>query len=49
MALNEEFLNFILDQLKGLGEFETKKMFGGVALLYQGSAFAKISLKLHWK
>lgn len=48
MALNEEYLNFILDQLKGLGEFETERMFGGVALLYQGSAFAKIKHDKFW-
>jgi DNA transformation protein len=48
MALNEEFLNFVLDQLKGLGDFETKRMFGGVALLHQGSAFAKIKHDKVW-
>jgi DNA transformation protein len=48
MALNEEFINFILDQLKGLGDFETRKMFGGVALLHQGSAFAKIKHDKLW-
>jgi len=48
MALNEEFKNFVLDQLQGLGEFETKRMFGGLALLRQGSAFAKIKHDKVW-
>ena len=48
MALNEEFKNFILDQLQGIGEFETKRMFGGLALLHQGSAFAKIKHDKVW-
>ena len=48
MAINEEFKNFVLDQLQGIGEFETKRMFGGLALLYQGSAFAKIKHDKVW-
>ena len=48
MALNEEFKNFILDQLQGIGEFETKRMFGGLALLRLGSAFAKIKHDKVW-
>ena len=48
MALNEEFKNFVLDQLQGIGEFESKRMFGGLALLYQGSAFAKIKHDKVW-
>ena len=48
MALNEEFINFVLDQLLGIGEFESKRMFGGLALLYQGSAFAKIKHDKVW-
>jgi len=48
MALNEEFKNFILDQLKDIGELETKRMFGGLALLYHGSAFAKIKHDKVW-
>jgi len=48
MALNEEFKNFVLDQLQGIGEFETKRMFGGLALLQQGSAFAKIKHDKVW-
>ena len=48
MALHEEFKNFVLDQLQGIGEFETKRMFGGLALLHQGSAFAKIKHEKVW-
>ena len=48
MALSKEFEKFILDQLQGLGDFETKRMFGGLALLYQGSAFAKIKHDKLW-
>ena len=48
MALNEEFKNFVLDQLQGIGEFETKRMFGGLALLRNGSAFAKIKHDKLW-
>ena len=38
----------MLDQLQGLDNFETKKMFGGIALLHQGSAFAKIKHDKVW-
>ena len=48
MALNEEFKNFVIDQLQGIGEFETKRMFGGLALLREGSAFAKIKHDKVW-
>ena len=48
MVLNEEFKDFVLDQLQGIGEFETKRMFGGLALLHQGSAFAKIKHEKVW-
>jgi DNA transformation protein len=48
MALNEDFKNFVLDQLQDIGEFETKSMFGGLALLHQGSAFAKIKHDKVW-
>ena len=48
MALTESFKDFVLDQLMGLGEYESKRMFGGVALLSQGSAFAKIKHDKLW-
>lgn len=48
MAVNEDFKNFVLDQLHGLGEYEMKNMFGGTALLKNGSAFAKIKHDKVW-
>ena len=48
MALNPSFRDFVLDQLSGLGDFETKSMFGGVALLHRGKAFAKIKHDKVW-
>ena len=48
MPLNPSFRDFVLDQLAGLGAFETKNMFGGVALLHRGKAFAKIKHDKVW-
>ena len=48
MALNESYKQFILDQLSDFGEFETKNMFGGTALLREGKAFAKIKHDKYW-
>ena len=48
MALNVDFKDFILDQLQGISEFETKRMFGGLVLLSHGSAFAKIKYDRVW-
>lgn len=48
MALNEDFKDFVLDQIGGVGPFDTKRMFGGVALLRDGSAFAKIKHDKVW-
>lgn len=48
MAVNEAFKEFVLDQLDGIGEFETKRMFGGVALIKDGSAFGKIKHDKFW-
>lgn len=48
MALNEDFKNFILDQLSGFGEFESKNQFGGIALMSEGVAFAKIKHDKLW-
>ena len=30
MAINQSQLDFIIDQLEGIGEFNHKRMFGGV-------------------
>ena len=48
MSINTEFREFVLDQLKGLGAFETRNMFGGTAILKEGVAFAKIKHGSLW-
>ena len=48
MAANTQFRDFVLDQLSGLGDFETKNMFGGTAVLKNGSSFAKIKHGSLW-
>jgi len=48
MALNEDYKNFILDQLSGFGEFEIKNQFGGSALMSEGVAFGKIKHDKLW-
>jgi len=42
MAANEEFVNFVIDQLSEFGEVQTRKMFGGTNLFRDGLMFAKI-------
>ena len=42
MAVNEEYLKFILDQLSLFGNVETKKMFGGIGFFKEGIMFAMI-------
>lgn len=48
MPDDKEFKAFVLDQLSDLGEFETKSMFGGTALLVEGTAFAKVKHGALW-
>ncbi|MFY0674786.1 MAG: TfoX/Sxy family protein [Bacteroidia bacterium] len=48
MALNYEFKEFVLDQLSSIEVFETKNMFGGLALLVEGGAFAKLKHDRLW-
>ena len=48
MSVDTEFKNYILDQLNGMGLFETKNMFGGTAVLKSGAAFAKIKHGSLW-
>lgn len=43
-----QFKSFVLDQLSGMGAFETKNMFGGTALLRDGVAFAKVKHGALW-
>jgi DNA transformation protein len=48
MPVKTQFEDYITDQLSSIGEFETKKMFGGTALLRNGIAFAKIKHGSLW-
>jgi TfoX/Sxy family transcriptional regulator of competence genes len=48
MTIDTEFKDYVLDQLNGIGEFETKNMFGGTAVLRNGTAFAKIKHGTLW-
>ena len=34
--------NFVFDQLQDIGEFDTKNVFGSLALIQQGEIFGKI-------
>ena len=43
MAVKEEYLNFVKDQLEQIGSFDTKKMFGGVGFFKDGIMFALIA------
>lgn len=42
MAVNQNYLNFILDQLSDLEDFTFKKMFGGVGFFKDGKMFGAI-------
>jgi DNA transformation protein len=48
MSSDTEFRGFVLDQLQGMGTFETRNMFGGTAILREGVAFAKIKHGSLW-
>jgi DNA transformation protein and related proteins len=43
MSLNNEFLRYVLDQLRGLGMVTCRKMFGGAGLYLEGTIFALIA------
>lgn len=42
MAINNDYVMYITDQLAEIGEFETKKMFGGIGFFKNGNMFAMI-------
>lgn len=42
MAVNENYLNFVLDQLSEIQNFTFKKMFGGVGFFREGKMFGAI-------
>lgn len=42
MAINEDYLNYVIDQLSNFGDIRVKKMFGRVGLFRDGLMFALI-------
>ena len=42
MAINEEYLAYILDQLSEFGDVNSRKMFGGSGLFSEGMMFGMI-------
>lgn len=42
MAVDEQFLQFVKDQLGGIEDITFKRMFGGVGIFQAGLMFAKI-------
>jgi DNA transformation protein len=42
MAITGEYLQFVLEQLQGLGNVTSRRMFGGVGLYQEGRFFAII-------
>ena len=40
--------NFVFDQLQDIGEFDTKNVFGSLALIQQGEIFGKIKYDKFW-
>ena len=42
MAVNEDFHTYIKDQLEGMGDFESKKMFGGIGFFKESLMFGLI-------
>lgn len=42
MAVNEDYLAYIQDQLSDFGEIEVKKMFGGIGFFRDGLMFGMI-------
>ena len=43
MSVNNEFVRYVLDQLRGLGAVVSRKMFGGAGLYLDGTMFALIA------
>lgn len=42
MAINNDYLDYVTGQLSEVGEFEIKKMFGGIGFFKEGKMFAMI-------
>ncbi len=43
MAINQDFVDYLVDQLSGLGGVYTKRMFGGVGFFKDGRMFGMIA------
>jgi DNA transformation protein len=43
MALSDDFLNYVLDQLSGWGEVSARRMFGGAGLYREGRMFGLVA------
>lgn len=43
MPVSDEFIVYVLDQLGGLGEVSSRRMFGGAGIYHQGRMFALIA------
>ena len=43
MAISEEYLEYVLDQLRGTGHVTSRKMFGGAGLYLEGVFFGLIA------
>ena len=48
MALDESFVNLVLDKLKDLDNITTKRMFGGMGIFHEEQMFAKIGGDKFW-
>ncbi|MBC8366734.1 TfoX/Sxy family protein [bacterium] len=48
MASSEDFKDFVLDQLEGLGELRSRKMFGEYGLYCDDSFFAIVAKEAIW-
>ncbi|MHC4843515.1 MAG: TfoX/Sxy family protein [Planctomycetota bacterium] len=43
MSVSDEYITYVLDQLAGLGEVESRRMFGGAGIYCNGLFFAIIA------
>jgi DNA transformation protein len=43
MAVSDDYIEFVLDQLRGLGNVLPKRMFGGVGLYHDGLFFGLVA------
>jgi DNA transformation protein len=43
MAISDDYLDFVRDQMSSFGDFSIRKMFGGAGLFKDGKMFALVS------